>query len=299
MARLVICDDETHITDILSRFFKDRGHEVFGTVRAEEALERVLSQRTDLVITDIAMKGISGLDLLKRIKAAGLDVPVIITTGNPSHNSAVTALREGAFDYLVKPFHLEEIAARAERGLAAKRVRDENVLYSKLVSLHSIAKAVAQAASPEELSAKVIRLGARLTQSDAGWFRAGGGSLSPKPDSPELEAFLLRIADVTIGDEMLAVNDSSESLQGEEAWFVSLPVTAGPVQGALIFRRWKPEGKYDAVDLEVFSQLAATFALGLRALGASAPRLQTPKPPNAAAKPRKARPKPKPGAGPA
>src|SRR4051812_36922685 len=168
MARLVICDDETHITDILSRFFKDRGHDVFGTVRAEEALERVLSQRTDLVITDIAMKGISGLDLLKRIKAAGLDVPVIITTGNPSHNSAVTALREGAFDYLVKPFHLEEIAARAERGLAAKRVRDENVLYSKLVSLHSIAKAVAQAASPEELSAKVIRLGARLTQSDAG-----------------------------------------------------------------------------------------------------------------------------------
>src|SRR6185503_1048245 len=114
-------------------------------------------------------------------RGAGVEIPVIITTGNPSHNSAVTALREGAFDYLVKPFHLEEIAARADRALAAKRVREENVLYSKLVSLHSISQAVAQAATEADLSAKVIRLGARLTQSNAGWYL---GPAAPPP-APE------------------------------------------------------------------------------------------------------------------
>jgi DNA-binding response OmpR family regulator len=267
LARLVICDDETHITDILSRFFKDRGHDVFGTVEAEKALERVLTERVDLVITDISMKGISGLDLLRRIKAAGLDVPVIITTGNPSHNSAVTALREGASDYLVKPFHLEEIAARAERSLAAKRARDENVLYSKLVSLHSITKAVAQAASAENLFSAVIRLGARLTQSDAGWYWNGVG-IFPKPEDSALEAYVLRIAAATAEAGAPAVDEAPQGL-GEEAWYLSMPVETFPARGALIFRRWKPEGKYDPVDVEVFSQLAATFALGLRALGAS------------------------------
>src|SRR5688500_11826030 len=108
MARLVICDDEAHITDILSRFFREKGHEVFGTTRGEEALERVLERTTDLVITDIAMKGLSGFDLLRSVRSAGIETPVIITTGNPSHDSAVLALREGAFDYVVKPFHLEE-----------------------------------------------------------------------------------------------------------------------------------------------------------------------------------------------
>src|SRR5688500_7106516 len=113
MARLVICDDEAHITDILARYFREKGHEVFGTTRAEEALEKVMERTSDLVITDIAMGGLSGLDLLSRIKASGLAVPVIITTGNPSHSSAVEALREGAHDYVVKPFHLEEILERA------------------------------------------------------------------------------------------------------------------------------------------------------------------------------------------
>lgn len=146
MARLVICDDETHITDILSRFFREKGHEVFGTVSAEEAAVHALERSVDLVITDIAMQGLSGFDLLKRIKASGSDIPVIITTGNPSHHSAVQALREGAFDYVVKPFHLEEILERAERALAMRRIREENVLYSKLVSLHSISRLLAEAA---------------------------------------------------------------------------------------------------------------------------------------------------------
>jgi CheY-like chemotaxis protein len=75
MARLLIIDDESHITDILVRYFKEKGHESVGATRGEEALALLEASPFDLVITDIAMKGLSGLDLLGKMKQKGLDVP--------------------------------------------------------------------------------------------------------------------------------------------------------------------------------------------------------------------------------
>jgi response regulator RpfG family c-di-GMP phosphodiesterase len=277
MARLVIIDDESHISDIIARYFREKGHEVSDFTSAEMALMHLQTKPVDLVITDIAMKGLSGLDLLKRLKDLAIDVPVIVTTGNPSHSSAVQALRTGAFDYVVKPFHLEEIAERADRALSTKRVKDENLLYSKLVSLHSISRVTAEAASMEELSTKVIRLGTRLTGSDAGWYWvsspgsataiSGDKILYPEAESLEQHGLLLKLAQTTAEACELFVYSSPE---GEEypAWYLALPVEVGSaLHGVLIFRRPKPQPKYDAVDLEVFNQLAATFALGIRALG--------------------------------
>ncbi len=276
MARMVIIDDESHISDIITRFFREKGHEVYGTTSAEDGLLLLQSKQMDLVITDIAMKGLSGLDLLTKLKEQSIDVPVIVTTGNPSHGSAVQALRQGAFDYVVKPFHLEEIAERADRALSTKRVKDENLLYSKLVSLHSISRVTAEAGSIEELSTKLIRLGTRLTGSDAGWYWVASGSESFKPgekdlypdvENPEQHALLVKMAQSTTEAGDLHVSESPVGAV-YPAWYLALPVKVGAVQhGVLLFRRPKAQSKYDAVDQEVFNQLAATFALGIRALG--------------------------------
>jgi response regulator RpfG family c-di-GMP phosphodiesterase len=278
MARLLIIDDESHITDILVRYFKEKGHESVGATRGEEALALLEASPFDLVITDIAMKGLSGLDLLGKMKQKGLDVPVIVTTGNPTHTSAVQALRGGAFDYVVKPFHLEEIAERAEKALSAKRVKDEHLLYSKLVSLHSISRVTAEAASLDDLSAKVIKLGTRLTGSDGGWYWvaspasdtaiSGDQVLYPEAGNLNQHAFLIKIARSTAEKVDVEVTDAPAYAECKSAWFLSLPVeVSSALHGVLIFRREKPAPKYDAVDLEVFNQLAATFALGIRALG--------------------------------
>ncbi len=278
MARLVIIDDESHITDIITRFFREKGHEVQGFTRADEALTHLTTAQVELVITDIAMKGLSGLELLSKMKALGLDIPVIVTTGNPSHNSAVLALRGGAFDYVVKPFHLDEIAERAEKALSAKRVKDENLLYSKLVSLHSISRVTAEAASMEDLSEKVIKLGTKLTGSDGGWYWVSSPSsdtaisgmkvLYPEAGSIGQHAFLLKVARSTAEKMDVEVTDAADDEGGPGAWYLSLPVeVSSALHGVLVFRRTKPAPKYDAVDLEVFNQLAATFALGIRALG--------------------------------
>lgn len=278
MARLLIIDDESHITDILVRYFKEKGHETHGATRVEEALVLLESSPFDLVITDIAMKGMSGLDLLAKMKQNGLDVPVIVTTGNPTHTSAVEALRGGAFDYVVKPFHLEEIAERAGKALSAKRVKDENLLYSKLVSLHSISRVTAEAASLDDLSAKVIKLGTRLTGSDGGWYWlaspasdtaiSGSQVLYPEAGNLNQHGFLVKLARSTAEKMDVEVTDAPANAESESAWFLSLPVeVSSALHGVLIFRREKPAPRYDAVDLEVFNQLAATFALGIRALG--------------------------------
>ena len=277
MSRLVIIDDESHISDIITRYFREKGHDVVGTTSAEEALVHLASHPVDLIITDIAMQGLSGLELLKKLKDMGLDIPVIVTTGNPSHSSAVQALRGGAFDYVVKPFHLEEIAERAEKALSTKRVKDENLLYSKLVSLHSISRATAEADSMEELSFKVIKLGTRLTGSDGGWYYNSAPALAPEssaidalypfPENPKLQKLLIQLAQTTVSTSKLLLHkEPINDLQPD--WFLVLPVeVSGVLHGVLIFRRSKPQPKYDAVDLEVFNQLAATFALGIRALG--------------------------------
>jgi response regulator RpfG family c-di-GMP phosphodiesterase len=312
MARLVVIDDESHITEIIARFFREKGHEVLGFTHADQALIHIASNPVDLVITDIAMKGLSGLELLQKMKEAGLDVPVIVTTGNPSHNSAVQALRSGAFDYVVKPFHLEEISERAEKALSAKRVKDENLLYSKLVSLHSISRVTAEAASMEELSTKVIRLGTRLTGSDGGWYWVASPAsdtaitaakvLYPDAENIGQHAFLVKVArsaaekmDVEVHVESVTSDADAADLESSGvrsraaalgrmgpdggilspekkgaagAWYLALPVeVSSALHGVLIFRRLKPAIGYDAVDLEVFNQLAATFALGIRALG--------------------------------
>jgi response regulator RpfG family c-di-GMP phosphodiesterase len=293
MARLIIIDDESHIADILTRYFKEKGHDATGVTQGDQALAMLQAGPVDLVITDIAMPGLSGLDLLEKMKQMGIDVPVIVTTGNPSHTSAVQALRGGAFDYVVKPFHLEEISERAEKAFSAKRVKDENLLYSKLVSLHSISRVTAEAASMEELSSKVIKLGTRLTGSDGGWYwvsspasdtaLSGAKVIFPESGKLSLEqhAFLLKIARGTAETVDVVVTDEETREGFPGAWFLSLPVeVSSALHGVLIFRRGKPAPRYDAVDLEVFSQLAATFALGIRALGLfprpAAPNLSEP-----------------------
>lgn len=279
MARLVIIDDEGHISDILTRYFREKNHEVFGTTKAEEALEYLANHVVDLVITDIAMQGLSGLDLLKKMQELKMDVPVIVTTGNPSHGSAVQALRGGAFDYVVKPFHLEEISERAEKALATKRVKDENLLYSKLVSLHSITRVTSEAISVEDLATKVIKLGSRLTGSDAGWYWVKGPhrneAMATEVFYPNIygeeEKELLELAKQAIEKDELIVIESPVT-SPTTAWYLALPVEVGKVlHGVLLFERSKSKTKYDAVDIEVFNQLAATFALGIRALSAGLP----------------------------
>jgi DNA-binding NtrC family response regulator len=125
------------------------------------------------------MPGISGVELLKRIKEKNNSLPVLITTGFPTLDSAIDALKYGANDYLTKPFHLEEISEKVKRALARKQLEEENLLFSKLVSLHEVTKILASTLDVIDLNTKFLDYSIRMSKADGGaLFSCRFGKLS-------------------------------------------------------------------------------------------------------------------------
>jgi putative nucleotidyltransferase with HDIG domain len=107
--RVLVVDDNASLLRFLVSAFSANGCQVVQAAAAEQALALIGAQAFDLVVSDIKMPGLSGLDLLRAVKGTQPATPVVLITGNPSVNSAVFGLRHGAYDYLPKPFSIREI----------------------------------------------------------------------------------------------------------------------------------------------------------------------------------------------
>jgi len=107
--RVLVVDDNASLLRFLVSAFSANGCTVTPAAAAEQALGLITEQSFDLVVSDIKMPGLSGLDLLRAVKGKQPGTPVVLITGNPSINSAVFGLRHGAYDYLPKPFSIREI----------------------------------------------------------------------------------------------------------------------------------------------------------------------------------------------
>ncbi|MFH1489772.1 MAG: response regulator [Pseudomonadota bacterium] len=107
--KILIVDDDKKLLTILKSLLTEESHEVETCVNGREAVEKAKTQNFDLVITDLMMPGMSGIEVLKEIRNISPDTLVIIVTGFASIETAVQAIREGAYDYLTKPFKLDEI----------------------------------------------------------------------------------------------------------------------------------------------------------------------------------------------
>jgi two-component system response regulator PilR (NtrC family) len=119
--RILVVDDEESARSMLSDYFTGLGYEVVTASDGEDALKKFSPGAFDCVISDLFMPTIDGLELLKQIKEEDPDVFYLIITGFPGIDSAVSAMKEGAFDYITKPFHMEDIRMKVERALKAKK----------------------------------------------------------------------------------------------------------------------------------------------------------------------------------
>jgi two-component system response regulator PilR (NtrC family) len=127
MPKILIVDDEASMLDFLSLLFVGEGYEV-ETARSAEAARKALGgKRHDLVLCDILMPDGNGLDLLKDIKAADPNAAVIMMTAYTSTKSAIEAMKLGAYDYVSKPFDVEELKIVAQKALERAELADENV----------------------------------------------------------------------------------------------------------------------------------------------------------------------------
>ena len=115
-SRILIVDDEPEITAILSDLFSGQ-HYCMTAGSAEEALERLLASEYELVISDITMPGMSGLDMIPQVRSMAPNTVVVMISGMQTVESAIGALRLGAFDYVMKPFDLRQVEAVVKRAL--------------------------------------------------------------------------------------------------------------------------------------------------------------------------------------
>jgi len=152
MDKILIIDDEKSILDLLTVVFKKEGYEVKTSLSAARAVDLLKNGDFDLVITDIKMPQMSGMDLLKHIKDHDPDLQVILITAYGSIRQAVDAFKAGASDYVVKPFDIEELKIIASRSLEKRRLKQENILLKKdLKDKYSFERMIGKSRAMQEI----------------------------------------------------------------------------------------------------------------------------------------------------
>ncbi|HSA97286.1 MAG TPA: sigma-54 dependent transcriptional regulator [Acidobacteriota bacterium] len=131
METILIIDDEASLLDLLTVVFKKEGYGVKTAPTAAGGFEILAKEEIDLVVTDIKMPGADGMDILRYARENLPDLPVILITAYGSIAQAVEALKAGALDYVVKPFDVEELKIIVGRGLASRRLKQENLLLKR------------------------------------------------------------------------------------------------------------------------------------------------------------------------
>jgi two-component system response regulator HydG len=123
--RVLVVDDDAGMRDMLRSDLDDRGFTVSVCADAAEALERLATAEVDVIVTDLNMPRMNGVELCERIVANRPDVPVIVITAFGSLDTAVSAIRAGAYDFITKPFDLAVLAVTLERAIQHRTLREE------------------------------------------------------------------------------------------------------------------------------------------------------------------------------
>lgn len=135
MARILVVDDKELMRDSVGTMLSRRGHSVIAAASAEIALEKLASRPVDVVVTDLQMPGMDGLELMQIIRERDESIPVILMTAFATVETAVGAMKNGAWDYITKPFGGDEMLATIERAVDhAKIVQENQVLKVQVAS---------------------------------------------------------------------------------------------------------------------------------------------------------------------
>lgn len=132
--KVLIIDDETSLLKLLQLSLSDEQTSITTAETGTKGIELFQSDLYDAVLCDIGLPDMNGLDVLAKLTAIRSDVPIIMITAHGSISSALTAMKEGAYDYIQKPFEPEEIKIVIERGIREKNLRDENTRLKHEVS---------------------------------------------------------------------------------------------------------------------------------------------------------------------
>ncbi len=179
---LVVDDRRENLLFLANSVLRPEGYEVITAMDGKQALDKALAEKPDLMITDLKMPRMSGLELMAALQKAGADIPVILTTFYGSEQAAIQAFRLGARDYIIKPYEVKEMLESVERALIERRLRRETMhlqegvqvsqhLEERVRQLHSlcgIGKALNALHDPDEVMRVGVEAAIYLTDADCG-----------------------------------------------------------------------------------------------------------------------------------
>lgn len=152
MEKILVVDDEQSLRDVLSIMLKRAGYAVTSAMDGEEAIEFLNKEIFDLVITDLRMPKLDGMEVLKAVKSASPETVVLIITAFATADSAVEAMKQGAYDYLTKPFQVDEVQLIIRNALEKRRLTTENILLKReMASQSSFAQLVGQSEAMQKV----------------------------------------------------------------------------------------------------------------------------------------------------
>ena len=131
MSKILVVDDELSMRDFLAIMLKKEGHEIVTAENGGDALKAIQTEIFDLVITDVKMPGIDGIEVLKTIKELSSETVVIMVTAFATAETAVEAMKLGAYDYIIKPFKIDELKLIINNSLEKRFLRKENILLKR------------------------------------------------------------------------------------------------------------------------------------------------------------------------
>lgn len=128
-AKIIFVDDTADLLDCMAELLSDYGFTVYPFSNGLDAFQKFLEEPVDVVLTDIKMPGITGIELLDRIRAVDQETPVILATGHADLDVAVDAVKKGAFDLILKPYKIHYLIHAVEKGISHKKMRQFETNY--------------------------------------------------------------------------------------------------------------------------------------------------------------------------
>jgi response regulator RpfG family c-di-GMP phosphodiesterase len=175
--RVLVVDDEKFIRDILADFLGMEGYEVRTAEDGQAALQEMSKTAYDVVISDLKMPKMGGIELLDEIAKRTPNVLTVIMTGFGTVETAIDAMKRGAYDYVLKPFKVEEVVHIIQRALEKQRLSAENLRLREAVSLYKVSEAIAASLSLDEVMATVCDTALHEIRADlvSTWLDDGEG----------------------------------------------------------------------------------------------------------------------------
>ncbi len=281
---ILIVDDDNTLCHALSKFFSGLGYKTVLAFNGLQAVELFDELRPHLVILDIHMPVMDGIQFLTKTRKNGANVPVIVTTAHPDIDTAIEAIQSGAFDYIVKPFELDVLQQKVTRALQTTKLVRENTLLTQLVSLHEITNKLTSTHDVEELLDVTFHYCLTVSKAESGSIqlvskesreivivRQKGIQLSQvrssleKTDEWSISKWVVKNGRSLLISDTEKLPDVSLSLNRQDIGSsLSVPLKVGEdVIGVINLNRGRNKEQFSMVELNIINMLAAQASIAI------------------------------------